>query len=91
MLYFAPAQPHPARGSTRFAFTLGVAARAELTVLDLSGRRVRSLVSDALAAGPHDAVWDGRDDSGTPLSAGLYFAQLRVGDASRTQRVVLAR
>ena len=88
---FAPAQPNPARGSTHFAFTLGAVARAELTVLDLSGRRVRTLVRDALPAGPHDAVWDGRDDTGTPLSAGLYFARLRVGDASRTQRVVLAR
>jgi len=91
-LDFAPAQPNPARGSTRFAFTLGAAARAELTVLDLSGRRVRTLVGgDALPAGSHDAVWDGRDDAGTPLSTGLYFARLRVGDTSRTQRVVLAR
>lgn len=91
MIDFAPAQPNPARGSMRFAFTMGAPARAELTVLDLSGRRVRTLVRDALPAGPHDAVWDGRDDQGTLLSAGLYFARLQVADASRTQRVVLAR
>ncbi|MEO5989409.1 MAG: PQQ-dependent sugar dehydrogenase [Candidatus Eisenbacteria bacterium] len=90
-LHFSPPQPNPSHGTTRFAFILPTASRVELALCDLSGRHVRTLVADALEAGSHDAVWDGRDDGGARLAPGLYFARLRVADAVRTQRVALAQ
>lgn len=90
-LEFAAARPNPLRGSTRLGFSLGADASAELSLLDLSGRRVRTLVDAELTAGPHDVVWDGRDDTGAAVPAGLYFARLRAGGVERTQRIVVAK
>lgn len=90
-LEFSPARPNPSHGTTRFAFTLSAAGATELVLLDLSGRHVRTLVSGALEAGPHDALWDGRNEQGVMSAPGLYFARLSAGGAVRVRRVALAQ
>jgi flagellar hook assembly protein FlgD len=76
----------------RLSFTLAAAAEAELALFDLGGRRVRTLVpAGTLAAGAHQRVWDGADDAGRALPAGLYFARLRSGETALERRIVLAR
>lgn len=81
----APA-PNPARATTRVPFSIPAAAAGgtpvSLAVFGLDGARVRTLVDDVLPAGPHEAVWDGRDDAGRDVSPGLYF--LRLSAAGRT-------
>ena len=42
-------------------------------------------------AGAHQVIWDGRDRWGRPVSAGVYFYQLRAGEARLTQRMVVLR
>jgi hypothetical protein len=89
---FRPAFPNPARASTRFEFTLAEGAVVSLEVLDLTGRRVRTLVREGRLAGPGNASWDLRDDFGRPVPAGLYFARLvRDGRSASTQRVAVVR
>ncbi len=90
-LDFSPARPNPSHGTTRFAFTLPISGRAELALLDPSGRRVRTLLNGSFGAGSHDALWDGCDDRGARLAAGLYFARLRTGGVVRVQRVALTQ
>ena len=81
----APA-PNPARAGTRVPFSIPAAAAdgtpVSLTVFGLDGARVRTLVDGVLPAGPHEAVWDGRDDAGRAVGPGLYF--LRLSAAGRT-------
>jgi hypothetical protein len=60
-----------------------------LRVLDVSGRLIREL---AIPNARASVVWDGRDASGTPVTAGVYFIELRVGDRSPVhERVVRVR
>ncbi len=64
----------------------------DLAVYDASGRRVRTLVSGSLPAGLQSATWDGRDGSGRPVSAGIYFLRLTWGGLPRdTERVTVIR
>jgi uncharacterized membrane protein len=58
------AAPNPARSGTSFTLALPSAGRAEFSIYDATGRRVRSLIASDLAAGSHVVAWDGRDESG---------------------------
>lgn len=87
-LHLAPASPNPSAGDVALRFTLPRAGRSRLTILDLAGRRVRTVANGPLAAGVHALDWDGRGQDGRPVRAGLYFAALECGGATRTTRVV---
>jgi len=77
MVDFAGAWPNPTASRTSFAFSLPAAAKVELTVYDVRGRRVRTLVDRWLDAGEHQATWDGRDRHGRAAAAGSYLLRLR--------------
>jgi hypothetical protein len=86
------AAPNPSATATRLTFTLAQAARVTLVVHDAAGRVVRTLAAaQDLPAGAQSMAWDGRDDRGTRLPLGTYFARLRAGATDRTTRVTLVR
>jgi hypothetical protein len=64
---------------------------AQLELLDLAGRRVRDYGTRSFAAGITRLAWDGRDDAGRSVPAGVYFATLRAGAVSRTARASVVR
>ncbi|HUK63073.1 MAG TPA: FlgD immunoglobulin-like domain containing protein, partial [Dongiaceae bacterium] len=73
--------PNPAHGSTRIGFSLARDARVSVAVYDVAGRRQRTLDLGSLAAGERSTSWDGRNDSGEPVSAGVYLVELAVDGA----------
>jgi len=84
------AHPNPFRGASALQFALPKRGMVTLRVYDLSGREVRTLLSEEMEEGSHDAVWDGRNDAGTELPAGIYFVQLEgpgIGGAQKVVRV----
>lgn len=83
--------PNPLRDSTTLRFGLPRASRVQLDVLDVSGRRVRSLGARLLDAGEQSVRWDGRDDAGRAVGAGLYFARVRGEGVEAITKVVIAR
>jgi hypothetical protein len=85
------ARPNPSSGMTALRFSLPRAAHARLVVIDVAGRRARTLLDGTLAAGPHDAQWDGRDESGAVAPAGLYWARLEAGGETVARRLVRIR
>ena len=86
----APPSPNPTRGATRLAFWTRASQRAELSITDVQGRRVRRLSESGRASGPRSLVWDGRDDAGRAAPAGLYTARLYLdGEATPQARKVL--
>jgi len=82
------ASPSPFGTSTRIRFALPRTADVRLDVFDPAGRRVRSLASGALAAGRHEATWDGSDAHGHRVSGGLYFYRLEAAGFTATRRVI---
>jgi len=88
---FAHGAPNPFHGATTFAFSLAQPGPVTLTIYDVGGRRVRSLLQDARPAGPHQLTWDGRDDGGANVASGVYLARLSIGTWTQTQRLVRVR
>lgn len=87
----APPTPNPSRGASRLSFAVPRATNARLTLHDVHGRQVRTLFEGDIAAGPTDVTWDGRDDGGRLVAAGVYFARLEAAGEVRTMKVTRTR
>jgi len=81
--------PNPFNPRTQIEFGLAEPGPASLVVLDARGRRVRTLVDASLPAGEHAAVWNGDDDTGATVGAGVYYLRLTAAGTTRSARVTL--
>ena len=81
--------PNPFQRSLSVRFTLDGPARVEISVFDLTGRRVAKVLDGNFPTGSHEAIWDARDSRGQRSSAGVYFIRVHVGDQVESSRVVL--
>jgi len=89
--FLAP-RPSPAADHVWLSYTLSHDAGVALQIFDALGRSVRTLVqSERATAGAYSERWDGRDDRGVSVAAGIYLARLRVGSNDYVQRVPLVR
>jgi len=83
--------PNPFRDASTFAFTLPEAGRVRIDIFDVSGRLVQTLADGAMPRGAHALVWDGRNESGRAVGAGVYFYRLVTATETVAKRTVLAR
>ncbi len=84
--------PNPFNPVTSVAFTVPEGGGSvSLTVHNVNGQVVRSLIDSELPAGPALVVWDGTDDSGLPLASGIYFARLASGEDSAFRKMTLLK
>ena len=81
--------PSPAVGLTTLRYAPSSAGRVSLSVYDLQGRLVRTLVHEAQDAGIHTATWDRRSDTGRPAASGAYLCVLHTDHGNDTRRLVL--
>ena len=85
----APARPNPFNPHTTIGFEVESGAAVRLTIHDLRGATVRTLVDGVRQAGSHAVTWDGRNDAGSAVTSGVYVVRLRAGKETRMGRVVL--
>jgi hypothetical protein len=83
--------PNPFNPTTTIAFTLPVSGMAKLSVYNVLGQEIRTLLSGNLAAGNHSVVWNGIDDSGRAVTSGVYFYRLESGPMQMTKKLMLLR
>jgi hypothetical protein len=83
------AYPNPFVAGTTVAFRTPAAGLVSVTVHDVAGRRVRTLASsERLDAGTHRRSWDGRNDAGAELPAGVYFARVTADGLTSSSKIV---
>jgi hypothetical protein len=85
------AQPNPLRERTVIRYLGEGAPRASLAIYDVQGRRVRSLHEGPMAGGLLTWEWDGRDDAGSRVAGGIYFARLAAGGRAGTVKLAVLR
>lgn len=83
--------PNPFNPRTTISFTIPTAGMTRLEIFDTRGRRVRALSTGFLEAGPHQRAWDGMDESGRPVSSGVYLSRLVHPDGVRSHSLTLVR
>jgi hypothetical protein len=77
--------PNPFNPATTIQFGLPVQSRVTLALFNVIGQRVRTLVSDDMAAGYHTAEWNGTDDNGRHVASGVYFLRLAATGVNGTK------
>lgn len=88
---FAAISPNPSRDSVRIEFGLARAQRVRLSVFDLRGRLVATLLDGELPAKAHAVNWNGRGSDGARAPAGTYLVRLQAEGWRQCRRVVVVR
>jgi len=72
--------PNPFNPSTTINFSIKNDSNVELSIYNLKGQKIKILVQDEFNSGDHSIMWDGDDESNKPVSSGVYYYQLQVGN-----------
>ena len=86
-----PNYPNPFNPATTIQYSLSHPAAVRLTIHNVLGQVVRTLAAESQQAGRYAVPWDGRDDHGQPLSAGIYFYRLQAGSVAAVEKMVLLK
>ena len=83
--------PNPFNPTTAISFGLNEKQRVHLEIFDIMGRLIRKLLDADMQPGEHEISWDGRNQSGNNVAAGIYFYHIRAGAYSDSKKMVLMR
>jgi len=83
--------PNPFNSSTTIKYELPVGAKVRLTIFNMLGQEVKTLVNEYQEAGFHKVMWDGRNNAGIPVSSGVYIYAVKAGNFFKTKKMVLLR
>jgi len=83
--------PNPFNPATEIRFDLPAPARVRLTVYNLLGAEVATLVQGNLPGGHHTVIWDGKDHSGNAVASGIYFYRLKAADYAAQKKMILIK
>jgi hypothetical protein len=83
--------PNPFNPTTTINYQLSENSNVTLSVYNIKGQKVKTLISDQLTAGAHSVVWNGDDDSGKSVGSGIYFYKLKAGDFQKVKKMILLK
>jgi hypothetical protein len=89
--YILASSPNPFNSRTCIAYNLARDGHAWLSIFDLRGRLIRTLVDDVQTRGPHTVIWDGRDSSKGELASGVYFYRLKTSTEESLGKMTLIK
>lgn len=83
--------PNPFNPSTIVAYALPKDAQVNLSIYNVLGQHVTTLVNEMQRAGQQTVIWDGTDAGGVSVASGVYFYKIRAGDYSNTKKMLLLK
>lgn len=83
--------PNPFNPETTIRYQLPKTAKVVLEIYNVLGQKVRTLVDEEKTAGYYKVVWDGRSNTGVPVSSGVYFCRLKAADFTAVKKAVILR
>jgi len=83
--------PNPFNPITTLRYDIPENSRVNITIYDMLGRQVKTLINQTQDAGYRSIIWDATNDYGKPVSAGLYLYQIQAGEYMQTKKMVLLK
>lgn len=86
-----PNYPNPFNPNTTIEYAVPDLQEVNVSVYDVQGRLVRSLVNRVETAGVHQVAWQARDNNGNPVTSGVYFVRITSGADFASRKIVLLK
>jgi len=83
--------PNPFNPVTTLRYDLPENGHVNITIYDMLGREVKTLINQTQDAGYRSVIWNATNDYGKPVSAGIYLYQIQVGEYISTKKMVLLK
>ncbi len=83
--------PNPFNPETKITYSLANAGNAELSIYNIKGQRIKTLVNDHVEAGEHSIIWNGKDNNNSDVSSGVYFYRLKTADGVQNRKMLLLK
>jgi len=83
--------PNPFNPVTTLRYDLPENGHVNITIYDMLGRQVKTLINQTQDAGYRSVIWDATNDYGKPVSAGIYLYQIQAGEYISTKKMVLLK
>jgi hypothetical protein len=83
--------PNPFNPETQIGYALPTDSYVKLSIYNVLGQKVRTLVDERKGAGYHSVRWDGKDDKGDEVSSGIYFYKIQTDKFNQTNKMLLVK
>jgi hypothetical protein len=83
--------PNPFNSSTTIYYYVSMLAHVTLSVYDILGEKINTLVDEKKRAGEYNAYWNGKDRQGNDVSSGIYFCHLKIDDYLSSRKMLLLK
>jgi hypothetical protein len=83
--------PNPFNPTTTFEYSVPVTGNVEITIYNVLGQKIATLINDVHEAGQHKITWNGRDSFGRPVATGVYFYQMNAGSFEQVKKMMLMK
>ena len=83
--------PNPFNPNTKIEFNIPMMEQVNISIYNLEGRLVKTLVDQVMNSGNHIVNWDGRNDIGSKVSTGMYIYQLKTNSVNMTRRMTFIK
>lgn len=83
--------PNPFNPSTNISFSMQNNSKVELSIFNIKGQKITTLINEQLSKGKHSFVWSGCDQNSHQVSSGIYFYKLKVGNQESVKRMLLLK
>lgn len=83
--------PNPFNNETTVTFFLRTAGDLSLNIYNMLGQKVRSIFNSYTGSGRYEFRWNGRDDTGNPVSSGIYFCVLKADNINRQIKLMMLK
>jgi hypothetical protein len=90
-IFLSQNYPNPFNPSTRINYTIPRHNHVKITINNLLGQEVATVVDEFKPPGEYSIVWDGGDFQGKPVASGVYFYRLLVGNTVEAKKMILLK
>ncbi len=89
--YLYNAYPNPFNPETTISFDLPVRGKTELSIFNIRGQKITTLINEEMSMGHHSIIWDSKDNNGKSAPSGVYFYRLKTNDKALTKKIMLLK
>ncbi|MGB2697781.1 MAG: FlgD immunoglobulin-like domain containing protein [Candidatus Zixiibacteriota bacterium] len=83
--------PNPFNPDTKIDFSIPRNSKVRLSIYNVMGQRIKTLVDETKTAGYYDVIWDGRNEKGKEVASGTYIYKLEADDFKETKKMILLK